>query len=166
GVEHVIWLSGERGVGDTDFHIDGAARFANETTVLYSWTDDACHPRYATFKKHRDELRRAVTASGASLTLVPVPTTEARIYATRRDGKRPPFELVPSLGLYANFYVANEVVLVPVYGDANDAEALSIIAEHFPDREIVGILAHVLAELGGMIHCVTQQQPATVERDG
>jgi agmatine deiminase len=66
---------------------------------------------------------------------------------------------VPSLGLYANFYVANNVVLVPVYGDVKDAEAKAIIAEHFPDREIVGILAHVLAELGGMIHCVTQQQP-------
>jgi agmatine deiminase len=62
--------------------------------------------------------------------------------------------------------VANEVVLVPVYGDVNDASALSIIAEHFPDREIVPILAHVLAELGGMIHCVTQQQPATTEEHG
>jgi agmatine deiminase len=160
GVEHFLWLSGKRGVGDTDFHIDGAARFADETTVLYSWTDDASHPRYPHFRKHRDELRRAVTASGDRLTLVPVPTTEARIYATRREVTRPPFEPVPSLGLYANFYVANEVVLVPVYGDVNDAEALSIIAEHFPDREVVAILAHVLAELGGMIHCVTQQQPA------
>jgi agmatine deiminase len=79
---------------------------------------------------------------------------------------RPPFERVPSLGLYANFYVANGVVLVPVYGDANDADALSIIAEHFPDRDVVGILAHVLAELGGMLHCVTQQQPITREGHG
>jgi agmatine deiminase len=66
---------------------------------------------------------------------------------------------VPSLGLYANYYVANDVVLVPVYGDVNDARAKGIIAEHFPGREIIGILAHMLAELGGMIHCVTQQQP-------
>jgi agmatine deiminase len=52
---------------------------------------------------------------------------------------------VLSLGPYANFCVANDVVLVPVYGDVNDADPLSIFAEHFPDREIVGILAHVLA---------------------
>jgi agmatine deiminase len=51
-------------------------------------------------------------------------------------------------------------VLVPVYGDAHDANAKAIIAEHFPDRQVVGILAHMLAELGGMVHCVTQQQPA------
>jgi agmatine/peptidylarginine deiminase len=90
---------------------------------------------------------------------VPIPTTKARVYATRREATRPPFKLESSLGLYANFYVANGVVLVPLYGDAHDADALSIVAECFPEREVVGILAHVLAELGGMIHCVTQQQP-------
>jgi agmatine deiminase len=91
---------------------------------------------------------------------VPLPLTEARVYATRDSATVPPFESVPSLGLYANYYVANNVVLVPVYGDVNDAEAKSIIAEHFPDREIIGIHAPLVAELGGMIHCVTQQQPA------
>jgi len=166
GATRFIWLSGKRGVGDTDFHIDGAARFVDEATVLYSWTEDASHPRYATFKKHREELGRAVTQSGERLTIQPIPVTEARIYATGRSPSRPPFRRVPSLGLYANFYVANEVVLVPVYGDAHDADALSIIAEHFPSREIVGILAHLLAELGGMIHCVTQQQPAVRGADG
>jgi agmatine deiminase len=70
------------------------------------------------------------------------------------------------LGLCACFYVANDVVLVPVYGDFNDPDALSIIAEHFLDREIVGILARVPAELGGMIHCVTQRQPAAMEGNG
>jgi len=63
------------------------------------------------------------------------------------------------LGTYANFYIANNVVLVPVYGDVNDANAKSIIAEHFPTREIVGIPAWRTAERGGMMHCVTQQQP-------
>jgi agmatine deiminase len=166
GVEHFIWVSGKRGMGDTDFHIDGAARFVDETTVLYSWTDDESHPRYPYFKQHLEELRRATTQSGERLVLAPLPVTQAWIYATGREGARPPFRPVPSLGLYANFYVANGVVLVPVYGDGNDADALSIIAEHFPDREIIGILAHVLAELGGMIHCVTQQQPAVRGRHG
>ena len=163
-VDHFIWLSGKKGMGDTDFHIDGAARFVDEQTVLYSWTDDPSHPRYPYFRQHREELERAVTKSGKPLTLVPVPVTEARIYATRYASTVPPFEPVPSLGLYANYYVANNVVLAPVYGDVNDARAKIIIAEHFPGREIVGILAHMLAELGGMIHCVTQQQPVSCVR--
>jgi agmatine deiminase len=158
-VEHFIWLSGKDGMGDTDFHIDGAARFVDESTVLYSWTDDESHPRYPYFKQHLHELERVVTESGKSLTLVPVPVAEARVYRTIDSSTSAPFELVPSLGLYANFYIANDVVLVPVYGDANDAQAKAIIAEHFPGREVVGLLAHMLAELGGMIHCVTQQQP-------
>ncbi len=158
-VEHFIWLSGKEGMGDTDFHIDGAARFVDESTVLYSWTDDESHPRYPYFKQHLHELEQAVTESGKALTLVPVPVTEARVYRTIDSSTSAPFKLVPSLGLYANFYVANDVVLVPVYGDANDARAKAIIAEHFPGREVVGLLAHMLAELGGMIHCVTQQQP-------
>jgi len=159
-VDHFIWLSGKEGMGDTDFHIDGAARFVDEATVLFSWADDESHPRYPYFKQHRDELQRAVTQSGQPLTLVPVPVTEARVYATSRASTVPPFKSVLSLGLYANYYVANKVVLVPVYGDINDARAKAIIAEHFPGRQVVGILAHLLAELGGMIHCVTQQQPA------
>jgi len=159
-IKHFIWLTGAIGVGDTDLHVDGAARFVDESTVLYSWTDDESHPRYPYFKQHLHELEMAVTESGKSLTLVPVPVTEARVYATIGASTVAPFRLVPSLGLYANYYVANNVVLVPVYGDANDARAKAVIAEHFPERRIVGILAHMMAELGGMIHCVTQQQPA------
>jgi agmatine deiminase len=160
GVKHFVWLTGKRGMGDTDFHTDGAARFVDESTVLYSWTEDESHPRYPYFKQHLRELESAVTESGKSLTLLPVPVTEARVCATLGAATIAPFEQRPSLGLYANYYVANEVVLVPVYGDANDARAKAIIAEHFPGRRVVGILAHMLAELGGMIHCVTQQQPA------
>ena len=81
------------------------------------------------------------------------------MYSTLTDNSRPPFDSTPSLAVYANFYIANNVVLVPVYGDVNDANAKSIIAEHFPGREIIGLPAQVLAELGGMMHCVTQQQP-------
>jgi agmatine deiminase len=160
GIEHFIWLTGAIGVGDTDLHIDGAARFVDESTVLYSWTDDESHPRYPYFRQHLHELERSVTESGKPLTLVPVPVIEARVYATTGASTVAPFKLVPSLGLYANYYVANNVVLVPVYGDVNDASAKAIISEHFPERQVVGILAHNLAELGGMIHCVTQQQPA------
>jgi len=81
------------------------------------------------------------------------------MYSTLADATRPPFDTKLSLGTYANFYIANNVVLVPVYGDVNDSVAKSILAEHFPDREIIGIPAWATSELGGMMHCVTQQQP-------
>lgn len=165
GIEHLIWLSGAPkdfcdAVGDdTDFHIDGCARFVDESTVLYTWTDDPADPNYPFFQQHRQELESAVTESGKSLTLVPLLLPRNLSYATRFQPTRMPFESKPALAFFTNYYVANKVVLVPVYGDVNDAVAKSIIAEHFPNREIIGIPAHGVAELGGMMHCVTQQQP-------
>jgi len=170
GIEHVIWLSGAPrdfcdGIGDdTDFHIDGAARFVDGATVLYSWTDDQTEPTYPYLKRHLEELKEATSESGHPLTLVPLPLPKNRMVAMQNLSARPPFEARPSLGVYANFYVANGVVLVPVYGDVLDARAKGIIAEHFPGRDIVGLPAQATAELGGMIHCVTQQQPAVLPK--
>lgn len=98
--------------------------------------------------------------SGKSLTLVPLPMPGCELTSTVNTTKRPPFEAGPVSGVYANYYVANGVVLVPVYGIAQDVAARSIIAEHFPGREIVGIPAQLVAELGWIMHCITQQQPA------
>lgn len=165
GIKHIIWLSGASRefcdlVGsDTDLHVDGYARFTDESTVLYSWTDDETNNFYPILKQHRNELQKAQTESGKSLTLVQLPKPKNEMYSTLAESTRPPFKNTLSLGTYANFYIANDIVLVPVYGDINDANAKSIIAEHFPDREIIGIPAWHTAELGGMMHCVTQQQP-------
>jgi len=165
GIQHIIWLSGAPRefcdlVGsDTDLHVDGYARFTDESTLLYSWTDDETNNFYPYLKQHRDELRNASTESGKPLTLVPLPKPENEMYSTLHSSTCPPFDSILSLGTYANFYIANNMVLVPVYGDVNDARAKSIIAEHFPGREIIGIPAWATAELGGMMHCVTQQQP-------
>jgi agmatine deiminase len=165
GIQHIIWLSGAPRefcnlVGsDTDLHIDGYARFTDDSTILYSWTDDETNNFYPYLRQHRDELRNARTESGKPLTLVPLPKPVNEMYSTLASSTRPPFDRKLSLGTYANFYIANDVVLVPVYGDVNDATAKSIIAEHFPGREIIGIPAWATSELGGMMHCVTQQQP-------
>lgn len=165
GIQHIIWLTGASRefcdlVGsDTDLHVDGYARFTDQSTVLYSWTDDETNIFYPVLKQHRDELRNASTESGKPLTLVRLPKPRNEMYSTLDSATRSPFDRQPSLGTYANFYIANNVVLVPVYGDVNDAIAKSILAEHFPDREIFGIPAWATAELGGMMHCVTQQQP-------
>lgn len=168
GITHIIWLSGASrefcdAVGsDTDLHIDGYGRFTDESTVLYSWTDDESNIYYPILKQHRDELRNATTESGKPLTLIPLPKPENAAYSTLNTSTSPPFETTPSLAVYANFYIANNSVLVPVYGDINDARAKSIISEHFPGREIIGLPANVLADMGGMMHCVTQQQPLLV----
>ncbi len=165
GIRHIIWLSGASRAfcdlvgSDTDLHVDGYARFTDESTVLYSWTEDDTNHFYPVLQQHLEELRKARTEAGKPLDLVCLPKPKNEMYSTLLPATRPPFESILSLGTYANFYVANNVVLVPVYGDVNDARAKSILAEHFPDREIVGIPAWATAERGGMMHCVTQQQP-------
>jgi agmatine deiminase len=166
GLEQIIWLTGAPPelcsyIGDeTDLHVDGEVRFVDYATVLYSWTDDRANPAYAYLERHRAELDTATTESGKALTLVPLPLPDRAIYSTEDKATAPPFTTRLASGVYANYYVANGVVLVPVYGDANDVVAKGILAEHFPGREIVGLPVQVVAELGGMIHCVTQQQPA------
>jgi agmatine deiminase len=172
GVTHIIWLTGASrefcdAVGsDTDLHVDGYARFTDGSTVLYSWAEDESNIFYPVLDQHREELQAAVTESGIPLTLIQLPKPRNETYSTLNTSTRPPFETIPSLGTYANFYIANKIVLVPVYGDVNDARAKSIIAEHFPKREIIALPAQVLAELGGMMHCVTQQQPMTKKSKG
>ncbi|MBL7161789.1 MAG: agmatine deiminase family protein [Anaerolineales bacterium] len=172
GIQNIIWLSGASRefcdlVGsDTDLHVDGYARFTDESTVLYSWTDDDANHFYPILNQHFYELRNAQTESGKPLKLVCLPKPRNEMYSTLTSSMRPPFERTLSLGTYANFYIANNVVLVPVYGDINDANAKSIIAEHFPNREIIGIPAWQTSELGGMMHCVTQQQPLAKAKDG
>ncbi len=168
GITHIIWLTGAPrefcdAVGsDTDLHIDGYARFTGESTVLYSWTDDESNIYYPILKQHRDELRNASTESGKPLTMIPLPKPKNITYSTLNTSTRPPYETNPSLAVYANYYVANNTVLVPVYGDINDNRAKSIIAEHFPNRDVIGLPANVVADMGGMMHCVTQQQPISM----
>jgi agmatine deiminase len=166
GLEQIIWLTGAPRqfcdfIGDdTDLHVDGDTRFVGESTVLHSWTADKSNPAYPYLERHRVELEEAVTESGKPLTVVPLPIPDKLVYSTADPATRPPFQSKLAVAIYANYYVANKLVLVPVYGDANDALAKAIIAEHFPSREIVGIPVQVVAELGGMMHCLTQQQPA------
>jgi agmatine deiminase len=98
GIDHFIWLSGasrefcDKVGSDTDLHIDGYARFTDDSTVLYAWTDDESHTFYPVLKQHRDELRAARNESGKPLTLVPLRLPENRMYSTLTDSTRPPFK--------------------------------------------------------------------------
>ncbi len=167
GVRNFVWLSGappdvcEMELGDgTDYHIDIAARFANKNTVLYAWTEDTSDPRYPYLLKHREELTAATDEEGKSLNLVPMELPFGGVYAIGQRND-------PGLGSgshftdasYLNYLVTNGLVLVPAFGNANDAQAQDILANYFPGRDIVPIPVVSLTAEGGAIHCVTQQQP-------
>lgn len=163
GVKHFIWLTGasrgecEKWGDETDSHIDLIARFTNESTVLYNWTDDQADPRYPMLARHLGELRQATTESGKPLTLVPLPLPKNGVYQVTQAPWR---HSTLTDAAYSNYLVSNGVVLVPVFGNAHDERAKAIIAEQFPSRKVVGIDAVAMVENGGAIHCATQQQPA------
>jgi agmatine deiminase len=164
GVTNFIWLSGagqgecEKWGDATDSHIDIVARFTNESTVIYNWTEDRSDPRFPMFAQALTELKEAKTESGASLTLVPLPIPKGGVFQVS-DGISWRVNTLTD-GVYSNYYTANGVVLVPVYGNATDDEAKAIIAGQFPGREVVGIEVVSLIQHGGAIGCVTQPQPA------
>lgn len=148
GVKDVIWL-GEGIVGDdTDGHIDDIARFVNPTTVVCVLEANPLDENHSLLQENYDRLQSARDQNGHKLTVVPLPSPRP-IYS---QGTRLPAS-------YANFYIANEIVLVPVFDDPNDRQALGVLQDLFPDREIIGLrCTEVVAGLGA-IHCVTQQEP-------
>ncbi len=148
GVSHVIWL-GEGITGDdTDGHIDDIARFINPVTVVCALENNSRDENYAPLRENYERLQKARDQDGHSLSVATLPCPAP----VRYEGSRLPAS-------YANFYIANEFVLVPVFDDPKDRQALGILQELFPERRIVGLpCADVVAGLGA-IHCVTQQEP-------
>jgi len=149
GADHFIWL-GQGIVGDdTDGHVDDIARFVNPTTVLCALEDDPRHENYRPLRENYERLLGARDQEGKKLTVVPLPMPGPVV----AEGARLPAS-------YANFYIANGVVLVPIYDHSNDRAALGILADLFPDRKVIGIPCNALVAGLGAIHCVTQQEPA------
>lgn len=151
GVSKVIWLDGVTGLDVTDMHIDGFVKFMNHNTMITMDEDGLFDMGLS--EKDINTLYEATNADGKEYKKVYLPATKNKVktaYGKQLDYK----------GSYINFYVANTVVLVPNYGDPNDKIANKIIQGYYPDRKVVGIDVRNLYENGGMIHCVTQQQPA------
>lgn len=148
GVTHIIWV-GEGIVGDdTDGHIDDIARFVDPTTVVCAVEANPRDENYRFLQDNYQRLRAAMDQHGAKLSIVTLPCPRPVYY----DGARLPAS-------YANFYIANNVVLVPVFDDPNDAEALGVLQELFPTRKVVGLHCNEVVAGLGAIHCVTQQEP-------
>jgi agmatine deiminase len=149
GIGNVIWLGNGIAGDDTHGHVDDITRFVGPNTVVTVVEADPKDPNYEPLRDNVKRLRSATDQEGNPLAIVELPMP-APVYF---EGRRLPAS-------YANFYIANGLVLVPVFNDANDRVALDILADLFPDREVVGIYSGDLVWGFGTLHCMTQQQPA------
>jgi agmatine deiminase len=148
GVTNVIWLG--RGIAgdDTHGHVDDLARFVDPRTVVTVVEDDPAEENYGPLQENLELLRSAKDQAGEPLRVETLPMPEPVWFA----GQRLPAS-------YANFYVANKIVLVPIFNDPADRVALDRLAVLFPDRAIVPIYCRDLVLGLGTIHCMTQQLP-------
>jgi agmatine deiminase len=146
---NIIWLGSGIVGDDTHGHVDDITRFVSPDTVVTCVEADPASENYEALRDNVRRLRDATVESGKPLATIDLPMP-APVYF---EGRRLPAS-------YANFYIANRSVLVPVFNDPNDRIALDILGDIFPDREVVGIYCGDLIWGFGAIHCMTQQQPA------
>jgi agmatine deiminase len=148
GVRDILWL--HRGIvgDDTHGHIDDISRFVAPRTVVTAIEEDPGDANFEILQENLERLRAFRDSQGRGLTLIPLPMP-APLYF---DGQRLPAS-------YANFYIANDRVLMPTFNDPNDRRALATLAELFPGRAVIGIHAVDLVWGLGTLHCLTQQEP-------
>ncbi len=150
GVTNFIWLKGLAGQEITDMHIDGFARFANSSTIVTMREDDLHY--WQVPENDIEILFVAKNKNKKPYKFIKLPLTQNNV--TTDYGKKLGYK-----GSYINYYIANTVVLVPNYNDPNDEIANATIQRLYPNRKVIGIDVRNLYASGGMIHCVTQQQP-------
>jgi agmatine deiminase len=143
GVNKVLWLRNGIAGDDTHGHVDDLARFTDAESVVIVSEPDPSDANYEPLRENLEILK------GVPLRVRTLPMPAPLIF----DGQRLPAS-------YANFYIANRTVLVPVFNDPNDRIALNTLAECFPDREVIGINCVELVWGLGTLHCMTQQQPS------
>jgi agmatine deiminase len=151
GVSHVVWLGQGIEGDDTHGHVDDVARFVGPSTVVAVVEPRVSDPNHERLDDNLRRLRAACDQHGSPLEVATLPMPAPVVF----EGVRLPAS-------YANFYVANGLVVVPTFNDPNDRVALNTLADLFPGREVVGVHAIDLVLGLGTLHCLTQQQP-TVE---
>jgi agmatine deiminase len=149
GVTNVLWLKNGIAGDDTHGHVDDLTRFVNPSTVVTIIENDPRDPNYAPLQENLALLKTMKDQDGRALRVETLPMP-APVYF---EGQRLPAS-------YANFYIANKLVIVPTFNDSNDREALNTLANLFPGREVVGIPCRDLVLGLGTLHCMTQQQPS------
>ena len=149
GVDHILWL-GDGIVGDdTDGHIDDITRFVQEDTVVTVVEDKKSDENYIPLQENLKTLKSLKLENGKPLQIVELPMPSAVEY----DGMRLPAS-------YANFYISNKYVVVPVFRDKNDERALETLQQCFPDRKVVGLDSVDIIWGLGSFHCLSQQEPS------
>lgn len=151
GVRRVCWLGDGIAGDDTDGHVDDLARFVDDDTVACVAPGDPGDEDHDALGENLERLRRFVGVGGRRFGIVPLPQPTPVV----RNGERLPAS-------YANFYVANGLVIVPVFDQPTDAVAIERLAAALPGRRVVGVDARGLVSQYGAIHCVTQQIPAAL----
>jgi agmatine deiminase len=149
GIDQVLWMN--RGIAgdDTHGHVDDITRFVGPLTIVTVTEPNPADENHLPLAENLERLHRARNPEGHPYHIVELPMPAPVVF----QGQRLPAS-------YANFYIANGVVLVPTFNDANDRKALNVLAEVFPGREVVGIHCGDLVWGLGTLHCMTQQQPA------
>jgi len=148
GASHVIWLGEGIAGDDTHGHVDDLARFVAPDTVVTVVETNLKDENYKPLRENLHRLKNARDQSGKLLNIIEIPMPHPVVF----EGRRLPAS-------YANFYIANGIVLVPVFNDAYDRIALDTMAALFPRREVVPIYSGDLVWGFGTMHCMTQQQP-------
>jgi agmatine deiminase len=149
GAPNAIWLGKGIAGDDTHGHIDDLARFVDARTVVLCSETNSSDVNYRVLQHNRERLQSARLEDGSRPEVVALPMPQPVIF----DGRRLPAS-------YANFYLCNAAVLVPVFDDPNDRHALGILAELIRDRPVIGINARDLVWGLGTLHCLSQQEPA------
>jgi agmatine deiminase len=149
GATQVLWLRNGIAGDDTHGHVDDLARFVNPTTIVAVVEEDKSDVNYGPLRENLALLHGMKDTDGKSFRVETLPMP-APVYF---EGQRLPAS-------YANFYIANKLVMVPTFNDANDRVALNTLARLIPDREVVGIACRDLVLGLGTLHCMTQQQPS------
>jgi agmatine deiminase len=149
GIDQVLWLNRGTAGDDTHGHVDDITRFVSENTIVTAVEPDTADENHAPLGENLARLREARNLSGEPYMIVTLPMPRPVVF----EGQRLPAS-------YANFYIANRLVLVPTFNDPADRVALQLLSELFPDREVTGIHCGDLIWGLGALHCMTQQQPA------
>ncbi|ETT86591.1 agmatine deiminase family protein [Viridibacillus sp. FSL R5-0477] len=154
GANNFIWLDGVPNLDITDFHIDGFAKFHDKSSIITMKKDDL--EEWGLSNKDIKKLMNAKNAFDKPYQYVYLPISKNNVILD--NGTNLEYK-----GSYVNFYIGNTVVLVPNYNDPNDKIANDTIQKLYPNRKVVGIDVRELYKDGGMIHCVTQQQPVNLK---
>lgn len=149
GATNVLWLGEGIEGDDTTGHVDDLTRFVGQSTVITVVEEDPTDANFKPLQENAKRLRSMKDETGTPLTVIEIPMPKKFVV----DGRR-------MAATYANFLIANGVVLVPVYAQSSDKIALEALKKCFPDRDVIGIDCRELIWGYGSIHCASQQQPA------